>query len=74
MFWFSIFKSRKEKEMVLIEIIKKLNISDLEKEMYTLSLEVLDDGSFHAFFIKITSQTSLYNEKQTIEPLTWNLI
>lgn len=76
MFGFHIFTSRKEKEILLIWIIKNLKIAELEKEMYTLSLEVLDDTNFESFFHTITSQISgdVFSKKQTIEPLTWNLI
>lgn len=78
MFLFSLFESRKDKELLLIWIIKNLKISDLEKEMYILSLEVLDNQSFKSFFYTITSQVSeekFWKQiKQTIEPLSWNLI
>ena len=74
MFLFSLFESRKDKEVLLIWIIKNLKISDLEKEMYILSLEVLDNEGFHSFFNTITSQLSEEKSNQTIEPLSWNLI
>lgn len=76
MFDSSIFQSRKEKETFLKEIITKLSISETEKEIYTISLEILEDRDFTKFFDGIVSQVS--NEaiqgKSTIAPLTSTLL
>ena len=53
-----IFHSRKEKEIFLKEIIQKLRISQPEKDIYILCIEVLDDTAFESFFIKIQEQSS----------------
>lgn len=72
----SIFQSRKEKEAFLKEIIKKLAISETEKEIYYISLEILEDTDFMIFFEKIISQ--IENEadlrKSRIAPLTSTLL
>lgn len=69
-------KSRKEKELVLKEIIQKLNISQTEKQIYSICIEVLDDSGLDDFFEKIMYQ---FNSKETqaytsIEPFTATLI
>lgn len=76
MFGTSFFSSRSDKEVTLIEIIRKLSISDSEKDLYILSLGILDDMDFDNFYQKITSQFYLKNNSlhTTIEPLTTTLI
>ncbi len=70
-----VFQSRKEKEVFLKEIIKKLSISETEKEIYVISLEILDDPDFSIFFDRITSQLIVPNSKiNTIAPLTSTLL
>lgn len=61
MFGTSFFSSRSDKEVILIEIIRKLSISESEKELYILSLEILDSKDFDIFYNKITSQFHLKN-------------
>ncbi|GAB0175269.1 MAG: hypothetical protein HHAS10_11480 [Candidatus Altimarinota bacterium] len=72
----SIFQSRKEKELFLKEVIGKLSISETEKEIYSISLEILEDNDFMVFFEKIISQ--IENEanlgKNRIAPLTSTLL
>jgi hypothetical protein len=70
LFW--IFTSREEKNILLIEIIQKLNISQEEKELYILSLNILDEEDFTIFYTKITEQihTNIYS----IAPLSPQLI
>lgn len=72
----SIFQSRKEKETFLKEIITKLSISETEKEIYTISLEILNDWDFLQFFEKIISQVpdESLQRKSTIAPLTSTLL
>ncbi len=70
-----VFQSRKEKEVFLKEIIKKLSISETEKEIYIISLEILDDSDFLLFFDTITSQLPRISSKiNTIAPLTSTLL
>ena len=50
------------------EVIQKLHISNPEKEMYSLCIEVLEDDNFEIFFLKIVEQFEwlwqiLYKEK-----------
>lgn len=68
-----LFQSRSEKEIFLKEIIQKLNITEPEKDIYSICIEVLEERDFEAFFDKIFSQlhdpnTSIHQQ----EPL--NLI
>lgn len=72
----SIFQSRKEKETFLREIITKLSISETEKEIYKISIEILDDTDFLKFFERITSQIPTENNPRinTIAPLTSTLL
>jgi hypothetical protein len=76
MFGTSFFTSRSEKETLLKEILKKLSISESERELYILSLEILDHEDFENFYKKITSQFEKRDNSQytTIEPLTTTLI
>lgn len=72
----SIFQSRKEKETFLKEVITKLSISETEKEIYSISLEILDDSDFSQFFEKILSQIPSEDNLNinTIAPLTSTLL
>lgn len=74
MFGSAFLTSRNHKEVLLKEIIRKLSITEWEKDLYILSLEVLDDTDFHEFYQKITSQFQIKTENTTIEPLSTNLI
>jgi hypothetical protein len=71
-----IFQYRKEKEDFLKKIIKKLSISETEKELYTISLEILEERDFNNFFTTIVSQINEESEgqKNTIAPLTSTLL
>ena len=69
---FGIFTSREEKNILLIEIIKKLNISQEEKDIYILSLEILDDDDFSIFYENITKQ--IHENTYSIAPLSLQLI
>ncbi len=72
------FSSRKDKEVFLMKIIKTLSISNSEKEIYILCIEVLDTSAFDDFFQKILLQMewtqSNNTEFTTIEPFTATLI
>ena len=72
----SIFQSRKEKETFLKEVIKKFSISETEKEIYSISIEILDENDFSVFFDKIVSQIPEddNSRKSTIAPLTSTLL
>ena len=69
---FGIFTSREEKNTLLIEIIKKLNISREEKDLYILSLEILDESDFIVFYNNITEQ--IHENTYSIAPLSPQLI
>ena len=69
---FGLFTSREEKNTLLIEIIKKLNISWEEKDLYILSLEILDDTDFTSFYDNITKQ--IHTNTYSIAPLSPQLI
>jgi hypothetical protein len=69
---FGLFTSREEKNILLIEIIKKLNISQEEKDIYILSLEILDDDDFSIFYENITKQ--IHENIYSIAPLSLQLI
>lgn len=70
------FRTREERTLFLGEVITKLKISDEEKEIYHLCLEVLDDAGFQSFYEKITSQLNSVDTHhiRSIEPLTWQLL
>lgn len=70
---FPVVHSRKEKEILMKEIIQKLNITEPEKDIYTICLEVLEDDAFELFFRKILLQINKSTENiSQNEPL--NLI
>jgi hypothetical protein len=46
--------SRKEKENFLKEVIQSLSISQSEKDLYSLCIEVLEGADFDVFFQKIS--------------------
>lgn len=70
LFWF--ISSREQKNITLSEIIKKLNISDEEKELYILSMSVLDDSDFERFYQKIVVQ--IEQKPSSILPFSTQLI
>ncbi len=69
MWLFSAFTSRQERTLVLQKIITKLNISQEEKDIYILSLDILDDKDFTIFFENIKNQISESEEPYTIAPM-----
>lgn len=69
---FSVFTSRNEKTILLTEIIQKLNISTEEKELYILSLSLLDEKDFIEFYSTIHKQISTHTS--TIAPFSLQLI
>jgi hypothetical protein len=69
---FGLFTSREEKNTLLIEIIKKLNISREEKDLYILSIEILDEQDFSKFYENITKQ--IHENTYSIAPLSPQLI
>jgi hypothetical protein len=48
--------SRSWKKKFLSEIISRLKVSEDEKEMYQLCIEVLEDDDFEMFYLKIRSE------------------
>ncbi len=72
---FPVLHSRKEKEIFLKEIIKILHVSETEKEIYTICLEILEEDAFQIFYIKILQQVTLdKNTEKNIQQEPFNLI
>ncbi len=77
MLWIS---SRKDKETFLITILEKLNIDKNERDLYILSLEILDENEFTLFFDKIIEQVTqdwlIDNEieRKKIAPFSTNIL
>ena len=75
-----LLSTRKDKEQFLKEILARLNIDTYEKEIYILSLEILNDSELSTFFEKILSQIMEDGkmkdeiEKMTLAPLSANII
>ncbi len=71
-----ILKTRNEKSETLKKVIESLNIWREEKDLYLLSLEVLNDHDFGVFFDNLMSQISKSknNKEYSIEPLTSKII
>jgi hypothetical protein len=75
MFWISL-SWRKKKEKFLQEVIKNLRIEDEEKDIYFLSLEVLEEDEFNTFYEKIRVQidTNDFTTHSRIEPFSSKLL
>jgi hypothetical protein len=77
MVWIS---SRKDKETFLITILEKLNIDENERDLYILSIEILDDNEFTIFFDRIVEQVTenwfVNNEieRKKIAPFSTNIL
>ena len=62
--------SRHQKKMILLEIIATLPIQQEEKDLYILSMDILDEDDFNVFFLKITKEIgSVSSPKFTFSPL-----
>ena len=70
LFWF--FTSREDKKIILSEIIKKLAISEEEKELYILSIWILSENDFNMFYNRIVEQVEA--KPSTIIPFSNQLI
>lgn len=70
LFWF--FTSREDKKIILSEIIKKLSISEEEKELYILSIWILSENDFNVFYNRIVEQIEA--KPSTIIPFSNQLI
>ncbi len=69
--------TRGEKSETLKHVIGSLNISLEEKDLYILSLEILNDQDFIVFFNTIMSQIDIHKNnirEYSIEPLTSQII
>lgn len=64
MWIFSFFSSREEKKIFLQELILKLNISQEEKDLFSISMDILSDNDFNIFFDTIKNQ--IENNENTI--------
>ncbi len=72
-----ILETRLEKSETLKQVIRSLNIWPEEKDLYIISLEILNDRDFNIFFNELISQIhpSKKNAKEfSIEPLTSQII
>ncbi len=72
-----VLETRVEKSETLKQVIGSLNIWPEEKDLYMLSLEILNDRDFNICFNKLISQInpSKKNIKEfSIEPLTSQII
>jgi hypothetical protein len=75
-FWIDLF-SRNEKSETLKKIIESLQIWREEKDLYIVSLDVLNDSDFNIFFESIIWQidTNISTWKEySIAPLTQQII
>ncbi len=75
-FWITL-ETRGEKSETLKRVIKALNIWSEEKDLYLLSLDILNDTDFSIFFDRIMSQISNHKNntrEYSIEPLTSQII
>ncbi len=72
--------SRKEKHKFLIDILSRIQIDENERELYILSLEILEENEFDTFYTKIylqvTNNGKIHEEieKRMIEPMSSNII
>jgi hypothetical protein len=76
-FFWIILETRGEKSETLKRVIRALNIWPEEKDLYILSLDILNDSDFSIFFNKIMSQVHLHKNntrEYSIEPLTSQII
>lgn len=69
-------ESRGEKSKTLQKVIESLNIWVEEKDLYVLSLEILNDTDFNHFFNTLMTQIGSSSNKSniSIEPLTSQII
>lgn len=68
--------SRAEKSETLKRIIESLQIWREEKDLYIISLDILNDTDFNVFFDTIVSQidTEKSEKEYSIAPLTQQII
>ncbi len=77
MVWIS---SRKDKENLLTQILTKINIDQSERDLYIISLEILNEDEFNIFFEKIFTQVmqdwKINNEieKKKLAPFSANIL
>ncbi len=72
-----VLETRVEKSETLKQVIRSLNIWPEEKDLYLLSLEILNDRDFNLFFNNLIKQihpSKLNSKEFTIEPLTSRII
>lgn len=70
-------ETRGEKSETLKQVIDSLSIGPEEKDLYILSLDILNDHDFSLFFSAIMSQISTHQNntrEYSIEPLTSQII
>ena len=75
-FFWILLKTRNEKSQTLRKVIQSLNIWPEEKDLYLLSLDILNDRDFSIFFDNLMSQInkSKNTKEYSIEPLTSKII
>lgn len=74
-FWITL-ETRYEKSQTLLRVIESLSIWTEEKDLYIVSLEILNDTDFNHFFNTLMNQVknSATNSKNSIEPFTSQII
>jgi hypothetical protein len=71
------FFSRNEKSETLKRIIESLQIWNEEKDLYIVSLDILNDSDFNVFFDSIVWQIEIgttTGKEHSIAPLTQQII
>ncbi len=75
LFWIQV-ESRDEKSKILKRVIASLKIWPEEKDLYIISIDILNNKDFSIFFDKIMTQINNTNNirEYSIEPLTSKII
>ncbi len=75
--WWIQLDTRAEKSETLKQVIQSLHITQEEKDLYIISIDILDNNDFSVFFQSIMNQiesNNVTNKGFTIEPLTSQII
>lgn len=73
-FWITL-ETRYEKSQTLLKVIESLSIWKEEKDLYIVSLEILNDSDFNQFFNTLMNQVkNSTTNKNSIEPFTSQII
>ena len=75
--WWIQLDTRTEKSETLKQVIQSLHITQEEKDLYIISIDILDNHDFSVFFQSIMNQiesSDVTDKGFTIEPLTSQII